>query len=75
MTTLTPIADATTDRLLRAVTALLEQYRENLDGDPFLQSVRIELRIITPYEEPRQGREVGDVRSCTLQHQSEVKPA
>jgi len=66
--------DSPTDKIIRAVTAAIEQYREIYDGDPFLSAVRMEVRIHHPNEERRKGVRFGDVRSVVVEHRSEMRP-
>ena len=67
------VVDTAADRIVRAVVYALEQYRSDLNADPFLEAVRLEVRMYATGDTPRRGFEPGDVRSVVVQHQSELK--
>lgn len=69
------IPDSSTDRIVRAVTAAIEKYRDQLDDDDALTLLRIEVRLYDGISgTPPRGRAMGDVRSVVVQHQSEFRP-
>jgi hypothetical protein len=70
------LEDTSTDQIVRAVTAAVERYRIDLDGDASLSLLRIEVRFYDGLGgTPPRGKELGDVRSVIVQHQSEFRPA
>lgn len=62
-----------TDRIVRAILTAIEARRGELDADAFLESVRIEVRLVPQGGEPRRGYEIGDVRAVIVQQQTEMR--
>jgi len=69
------IRDTSTDRIVRAVTAAIERYRDDLDADVSLSVLRVEVRLFDGIgNTPPRGKDIGDVRAVIVQHQSEFRP-